>query len=209
MYCCSDQWNRIIMLNLAIASTIVTTPNITSHVKPTTFDAWHRTTSPMPAFSELSEQDQIDHIARNAYDARPYHSKVMTCDTLPAILASIIANKGGTFKAVVHANTDTVYATPIDFNTGYMVSLSGFEKSLYKNHTINLSDLTRYVCNVQKFLDNDCFVGAWLDSDKNQWILDISIHVESSFLTAINLAKTHNQKAIWDCENGKEIITNS
>ena len=83
--------------------------------------------------------------------------------------------------------------------TGFMVSLSGYEK-IYKD--IKFIDLKMIKSYLRIAKSKNAFVGFWV-SDKKIYI-DLSINVIEK-CEALELAKQNNQLAIFDCLNLKEI----
>lgn len=86
-----------------------------------------------------------------------------------------------------------------NLNSGYMVSLEGYEK-VYQD--IKFIDLKMVKSYLKKAKEKNAFVGFWV-SDKKIYI-DLSINVNERG-EALELAKQNNQLAIFDCLNLKEI----
>jgi hypothetical protein len=87
--------------------------------------------------------------------------------------------------------------------SGYMVSIAGHE------HTILKDNLTFEAChefilkNPFLFTDDNYFFGAWVDGDNVVFDLSANYLYENE---ARQAGIDHNQRAIWDVENSKEIF---
>ena len=86
------------------------------------------------------------------------------------------------------------------FNSGYMVSLAGYEKKL-KIDSLALNEINKYL-SLAKKLKGYC--GLWIDN--NILYLDISIKVNNLQL-AKSLAIKNNQIAIYDLATATTIYT--
>ncbi len=84
--------------------------------------------------------------------------------------------------------------------SGFMVSLSGFEKIYNDIKFIDLKMVKSYLKIAKK---KNAFVGFWVNN--NKIYIDLSINVNEKE-EALKIAKKNNQIAIFDCLNLKEII---
>lgn len=79
--------------------------------------------------------------------------------------------------------------------TGYFVALTDNEMTQTdENEIIKLGTLA-VILNLK-----DHFLGYWMDSKTGKRFLDLSVHIEDKTM-ALEIAKIHNQKAIFDCKN--------
>lgn len=93
---------------------------------------------------------------------------------------------------------DTRTLENANLKTGYMVSLSGYEIiTTIDNLTINTLLAHAKIAHAL-----GGYVGLWLDND-NLYI-DISLNIKS-LRKSLRVAKLHNQLAIYDIENDREI----
>lgn len=90
---------------------------------------------------------------------------------------------------------------------GYSVSPYLDRTKKIKGKDISKEDVESFREANKDLLENENnFIGTWYDSKTNTTYLDVSIH-ESNQSKAIELGKSHNQKAIWDLKNNEEIDT--
>ena len=103
---------------------------------------------------------------------------------------AIIQNGGITLEPKTLENAN--------LKTGYMVSLAGYEV------ITTIDDLTTNALLAHARIAHSLggYVGLWLDKD-NLYI-DISLNIKS-LKEGLKVAKLHNQLAIYDIENDKEI----
>ena len=100
--------------------------------------------------------------------------------------------------------TFTINREIVEFKKGYQVSV----KDIHRIDTFYLNDemITKTIYELLKKLymtKGDYFVGTWFD-DENVLYIDISIYVKDK-KEALELAKKHNQKAIFDWDSKTSI----
>ena len=78
---------------------------------------------------------------------------------------------------------------------GYMVAITDNEMTETDETEIVKINSLAILLNLK-----DHFLGYWMDSRTGKRFLDLSLYVEDKKL-ALQLAKIHNQKAIFDCAN--------
>lgn len=89
-----------------------------------------------------------------------------------------------------------------NLKTGYMVSLSDYEKEIKNIKFLKLAQVKSYLKKAKKL---NAFVGFWVDN--NKIYLDLSINV-SNKKEALKIAKINNQLAIFDCKNLVSVYLN-
>ena len=114
---------------------------------------------------------------------------------LSSFLSTVLADGGASY------NITTGDTTP---NTGYMVSIDGYEERHVRTNIFN-SVLRDYIVRYNEILsDGETFLGGWLDNQADEVCLDVSMHIPD-LQEAINFGKAGNQVAIYDCRNKTEI----
>ena len=81
-----------------------------------------------------------------------------------------------------------------NLKTGYMVSLSGYEKVIKDIKFLELAQVKSYLKKAKRL---NAFVGFWVDDGKIY--LDLSINI-SNKKEALKIAKNNKQLAIFDCK---------
>ncbi len=98
---------------------------------------------------------------------------------------------------------------------GDLRGLPGYAVSIFPEHGVVIeghatqADIEAYIEKVSKDVDlNDpqISVGTWFNREENRTYLDLSV-VSVDYEDAMNLARTHNQQAIYDLGAGLEIPT--
>lgn len=96
-------------------------------------------------------------------------------------------------------NLNTGKANP---NTGFMVSILGFEKE-FDLDKVTAEDIKDYtINNIDELWGKDRFLGGWKDNDKV--VLDISVNIED-MTRACYTGIINKQKCIYDCSNKRYI----
>ena len=96
-------------------------------------------------------------------------------------------------------NVNTGESNP---NTGYMVSLAGYEEQFYFDDFDNRDLKNYFFKHSVQFAKEESFLGGWLTD--NVVYLDASINI-LDLETAIYTGIINEQVAIYDCENNKTI----
>lgn len=86
-------------------------------------------------------------------------------------------------------------------NKGYMISLEGQEKKIFKG---NIEEIKKEIEEKRKFIENKegLYIGLWLED--NYMYIDISIHIEDK-TEALETAKKNKQLAIYDLKNNDSL----
>lgn len=104
-------------------------------------------------------------------------------------------------KSVVNTYNGATLTSSLDnatMNSGYMVSLKGYELKT------SIKELTSEILKRYKKLAklNTAYIGLWLDN--NVLYIDISINVKDKN-QAVEIARKNNQLAIYDCKNSESV----
>lgn len=90
--------------------------------------------------------------------------------------------------------------------TGFVVSVNPEHEESMKGN-VSVEDLQRYAeQHSAAFKDPEAKMGAWYDSEKDRWYVDV-VHVVDSKERAVSLARDHNQEGIFDLSSRETIIT--
>jgi hypothetical protein len=108
------------------------------------------------------------------------------------------ANGGGTYK-VSRSQYSRVHFQPLDFSTGYYVSLPNGVEHL----PILPAELIFYVAEQCEAEDENAHLGLWRD-DNGLWSLDRTLWFYSRD-SALALGRLWDQRTIWDIANGVAI----
>lgn len=84
--------------------------------------------------------------------------------------------------------------TAVNKNNGYFVSITDNEYKRVGIKTVNSLKKQAKKLNLKKF-----YIGYWKDKKTNLKFVDLSLFIKDK-KTALNLAKTFNQKAIFDAK---------
>jgi hypothetical protein len=91
-------------------------------------------------------------------------------------------------------------------NKGFAVSPFKENERKVKDKAVANDQVTKYAKENWKLLrDQENFVGTWYNEDDGNTYLDVSIFREN-YDDAVNIAKKHNQLAIFNLETGEEIV---
>lgn len=84
---------------------------------------------------------------------------------------------------------------------GYMVSVKGYEETAPSGCDLVAFGRSYFLRHSEHLANPHYYMGCWVDAGR--FVFDISENVQ--FLeTAIELGKTNEQDAIWDCTSGSE-----
>lgn len=109
--------------------------------------------------------------------------------------AVITAEKNGGVSYNLHHG----YMNP---ETGYMVSLSGRER---QSPSLTYHNVLGYVNDNIEAFEPTTFLGLWKEEDT--WIMDVSLCIPT-LATALRVAESNGQRAIYDNANKKSIYLN-
>lgn len=119
-----------------------------------------------------------------------------------ALTIDAIKNGGGTYYITDYPNISGVRFDRVDRDFGYFVAKDGGVEN-FPGNTAILNAVIKTVWESRHFMSG-LYLGLWRD-DKGNWSID-----ETYFYTnrefAIETGKAENQRAIWDIENGTEIV---
>lgn len=117
-------------------------------------------------------------------------------------LKATMINKGASYNVVTGE---------LNPKSGYMVAIAGHERVIdnvtsEKQLQYLIADYLgdKAIILTSGITGDDKFVGTWVNDGK--LYLDVSVNIADKD-TAIALAKSSNQLAIWDCKNQTEIKT--
>ena len=115
-------------------------------------------------------------------------------------LETILLNGGGNYQ---HGKSD--YSSKlIEYNNGYMVSIKDIVKiNLEAVSTLNVLKVVHNIIDTFNIEDTDAVYGFWIDS--GSMYIDMSLNV-FNLEDAMQVAKSTNQIAIWDCNLNESII---
>ena len=88
----------------------------------------------------------------------------------------------------INGGATVEHGTIIEPKSGYAVAIS--------NHIMDLDEMA-------DFTDIRGLKGYWLDTETNEMYIDDVVIIQN-FFTAVSVAKSHNQKAIYDFTHKKE-----
>ncbi len=101
-----------------------------------------------------------------------------------------------------------IYNGECNPQTGYMVALRGFQRVVKDNEPIIITGREYVKERSESLVNEEAFIGCWVDKANNRIVFDISKHVHD-LTEAIQLAEQNSQEAIWDCKNEVEIYLDS
>jgi hypothetical protein len=118
----------------------------------------------------------------------------------PRKLIDKLKTDGGFTYNVVHENSPT---------KGFVVSTSLENERIFKADEITEEAVQKYLDERAKIFEAqpDAHVGGWYNEKTGEFYLDVSRVIDTE-AEAVELAKKHNQEAIYDIAGGKSIFVN-